>query len=168
MKKTYIYFSSYPNSEDWAIHGNIDDIIVFKSTFSDDEFIFGVMHEDDEDGCPLGVISRVDKYETSIYTGSIGISCAITDGTVDIYKYFLSLGYKILGNEIQYHNERLLWAKLSKDATLKVDIIDLDTNTTIEENVIIHQGIEDADFDERVWSYTPEKKDIRLILTDIK
>lgn len=74
----------------------------------------------------------------------------------------------ILGDEIQYFGARRLWAKLSKRLDLTVDIVDISKGVYLEKDTIIHHGIEDWQYDERVWDYTTIKKNIRLILKDIK
>jgi hypothetical protein len=52
-----------------------------------------------------------------------------------------------------------LWAKLS---------IDIHINKRLEHNAVIEHGHLDHEFDKRVWSRTEEKKNIRLVLSDIK
>lgn len=85
-----------------------------------------------------------------------------------MYQYFVKkLKYSILGDEIQYHKARLLWARLSKLNTVKVDIIDIDTGKVIDKDVTLHHGEADYEFDERVWDYSDIKKHIRLVLTDV-
>ena len=74
----------------------------------------------------------------------------------------------ILGDKIQYFGARRLWAKLSKRLDLTVDIVDVSKGLYLEKDVLIHHGLEDWEFDERVWDYTTSKKDIRLILKEIK
>lgn len=74
----------------------------------------------------------------------------------------------ILGDEIQYFGARRLWAKLSKNLDLTVDIVDVSKGVYLEKDVVINHGLEDWEYDERVWDYTTLKKDIRLILKKIK
>lgn len=74
----------------------------------------------------------------------------------------------ILGDEIQYFGARKLWAKLSMKLDLTVDIVDVSKGIYLERDVLIHHGLEDWEFDDRVWDYTTSKKDIRLILKEIK
>ena len=74
----------------------------------------------------------------------------------------------ILGDEIQYFGARRLWAKLSMKLDLTVDIVDVSKGIYLERDVLIHHGLEDWEFDDRVWDYTTSKKDIRLILKEIK
>jgi hypothetical protein len=74
----------------------------------------------------------------------------------------------ILGDEIQYFGARRLWAKLSKKLDLTVDIVDVSKGIYLERDVLIHHGLEDWEFDSRVWDYTTSKKHIRLILKEIK
>lgn len=74
----------------------------------------------------------------------------------------------ILGDEIQYFGARRLWAKLSTRLDLTVDIVDISKGIYLEKDVIIKHGLEDWEYDERVWDYSTKKKDIRLILKEIK
>lgn len=85
-----------------------------------------------------------------------------------MYKYFIkTLKMNILGDEIQYFGARKLWTKLSNLIDVTVDIIDISTGSFLEKNVVLHHGDDDWDFDNRVWSYDVDKKNIRLILKDI-
>ena len=74
----------------------------------------------------------------------------------------------IIGDEVQFFGARRLWSKLSREVDVRVDIIDLDSETVLEKDVILKHGTEDWDFDKRVWSYGYDKKYIRLILKEIK
>ena len=74
----------------------------------------------------------------------------------------------IIGDEVQFFGARRLWAKLSKEVDVRVDIIDLDSEKVLEKDVILKHGTDDWDFDKRVWSYDYDKKYIRLILKEIK
>lgn len=88
---------------------------------------------------------------------------------LSMYVHFVKqLGFKLLGDEYQYFGARRLWSKLSKLVDVQVDIVDITTGDYLEKNVVLHHGTDDWDFDERVWSYDVDKKDRRLILTDIK
>jgi hypothetical protein len=81
------------------------------------------------------------------------------------YMSLIDAGYTLMGGEEQYYGARKLWKMFSNLEEYQVDIVDIATNTILETNVKLHHGEEDYDFDQRVWAYTPEKKDIRLILT---
>lgn len=74
----------------------------------------------------------------------------------------------LLSDEIQYFGARKLWSRLSKRLDLIVDIVDISKGIYLEKDVKIYHGMEDYEFDTRVWDYTPIKKDIRLILKEIK
>lgn len=74
----------------------------------------------------------------------------------------------ILGDEVQFQGARKLWARLSKEIDVRVDIIDLDSEKVLEKDVVLKHGTDDWDFDKRVWSYDFDKKHIRLILKEIK
>lgn len=82
-----------------------------------------------------------------------------------LYELFIELGYTLMGGEEQYYGARLLWKKFSNSPSYQVDIVDIASNTILETDVKLHHGEEDYDFDQRVWDYTPAKKNIRLILT---
>lgn len=85
-----------------------------------------------------------------------------------MYKYLVNdLKYDIMGDSQQYFGARKLWAKLSKDVNFSVDIVNIKTKEIIEYGVKVHQGLEDSDFDKRIWSYDRDKDNIRLILTKI-
>ena len=82
-----------------------------------------------------------------------------------LYTYFVKeLNYKILGSDMQRFGARRLWSKLSKREDLRVHIFDFDNNKILEKDVEIYHGLEDSDFDTRVWSYDSDKKHIRLVL----
>ena len=82
-----------------------------------------------------------------------------------LYTYFVTKqNFIILGSDMQRFGARKLWSKLSKCEYLNVSIIDFETGEIIDSNVRIYHGLEDGDFDSRVWSSDNEKRHIRLIL----
>lgn len=82
-----------------------------------------------------------------------------------MYKYFINM--ILVSDEIQYFGARRLWAKLSKEIDITVDIIDTRTKEVLFKNTILYHGDTDSDFDKRMWSYTKEKHFIRSIMTKI-
>lgn len=85
-----------------------------------------------------------------------------------MYKYFINTMNMILvSDEIQYFGARRLWAKLSKEIDISVDIIDTRTKEVLFKNTILHHGDTDSEFDKRMWSYTKEKHFIRSVMTKI-
>jgi hypothetical protein len=85
-----------------------------------------------------------------------------------IYKYLVNeLNYTILGDKKQYFGARKLWARLSKDLDVKVDIIDIKKKELIHENIVLHHGNYDEDFDKALWDYTESKEHLRSVLTKI-
>lgn len=85
-----------------------------------------------------------------------------------IYKYLVNKqGYTILGDEKQYFGARKLWANLSKELDLEVDIIDIKDKKIIQSNVILHHGSFDEDFDKALWSYKDDKKYLRSVLKKV-
>lgn len=77
--------------------------------------------------------------------------------------------YSIMGDEVQYFGARRLWAKLSRENDVVVDVIDVTIPKLLHKDAVIHQGTDDWDYDLRIWAngYTEDLKHIRLILKDI-
>lgn len=75
--------------------------------------------------------------------------------------------FNIIGDSEQYFGARRLWAKLSKEVDVIVDIYDLKSDSIIEENVILHHGYYNSDFDKRLWSFSKDKHFVGSILKDI-
>jgi len=85
-----------------------------------------------------------------------------------MYKYFIkNQGYTIISDTHQYFGARKVWSKLSKQSDILVDIIDTNENIVIKEDVILHHGNHDKEFDKEIWSYDGDKEHIRLVLKDI-
>ena len=85
-----------------------------------------------------------------------------------LYRYFVEdLHMTLQGDMTQYFGARLVWSKLSKIATINVDIVDIHDKQILEKDVIVHQGKDDGDFDQRVWFYGKDKMHIRLFMTHI-
>jgi len=87
-----------------------------------------------------------------------------------IYKYLVNeLDYNILGDEEQYFGARKLWARLSKELDVQVDIIDAKNKEHVTRNIKLHHGNYDKDFDKALWSYNDDnnKKNLRSVLTKI-
>ena len=85
-----------------------------------------------------------------------------------LYRFFVKkLKYNLLGDLEQFFGARKLWASLSKDTDIVVDIVDFKNKKIIEKSVVLHHGSYDADFDDRIWSYSNDKSHLRLILKDI-
>ena len=73
----------------------------------------------------------------------------------------------LLGDMYQYFGARKLWASLSKNTDIQVDIVDVVEGKVLFTNVTLHHGRYDDHFDTRLWSYGTEKENIRPILVDI-
>lgn len=85
-----------------------------------------------------------------------------------LYKILIrNYDFSIMGDYVQYFGARKLWASLSRDTDVAVDIIDVNTDTIIAKDVILHHGNYDEDFDKAVWSYRGDKSHIILVLRDI-
>lgn len=84
-----------------------------------------------------------------------------------VYKYLVSIGYNLLGNKEQYFGARKLWSRLSKETDVKVDIVNIESGEIIHNNIDLHHGTDDWDFDTRLWSRNDDKNHIRPILLKI-
>jgi hypothetical protein len=110
--------------------------------------------------------NKIDEY-FEVDTIYVALEMRKREIASELYTYFIKeLKYKILGSDMQRFGARRLWAKLSKRTNLAVDIIDFENNKILEKDVEICHGLEDEEFDSRVWSYDSNKKHIRLILRD--
>lgn len=103
----------------------------------------------------------VSNVTTSTNMQSLGIATAM-------YRFLLKKeSINLLSDLNQYFGARRLWAKLSKQLDLRVDIIDTIKGVILEENVRLNQGKLDEEFDQRAWAHDPSKGHIRLILIDL-
>jgi len=110
------------------------------------------------------------KYKKLINVDGVAVLNTHTNYGISttIYKYLVNeLDYTILGDKHQYFGARKLWARLSKDLDVKVDIINAKTKTLIKQNIILHHGNYDEDFNEALWSYKDDKEYLRSVLTKI-
>jgi GNAT superfamily N-acetyltransferase len=86
-----------------------------------------------------------------------------------LYKWLVNeQNFTVMGDSKQYFGARKLWAKLSKDSSLTVDLINIKTEKIIMKNVQLHHG-DEFDVDTRLWSTFPDitLKDVRPILRKI-
>lgn len=82
-----------------------------------------------------------------------------------IYKYLVNqLQYTLLGSDEQYFGARRLWARLSNEPDVIVDIIDNKKRKIVDKNVALYHGKQDHEYDNRLWSYGPDKVNLRSIL----
>ena len=110
------------------------------------------------------------KYPKLIGVAGVAIISSLHNKGIStfVYKYLVNeMGYTILGDEKQYFGARKLWARLSKELDVKVDIIDAKSKTVIQNNIILHHGKYDEDLDKALWSYKDDKKNLRSVLTKI-
>lgn len=155
MKNSYEIYK-FSNTNDY-IAGNFvnldEEEVKFKVVFS--------IELSKRNFMKINNLMNVDRVEVKDSLRGDGIAS-------EMYKFLVKKEkYTILGDEIQYFGARKLWKRLSKNIDVIVDIIDISKDIIIEQNVTLHHGSEDWDFDTRVWDYTNSKKDIRLILRDI-
>lgn len=159
--------------ENYTFIDNINDFELFKLDKSEDrnyqyDYILGYYHDNIFKNIAKIYFNKIDEfYEVdTIYVSPDMRKDGIAS---ELYTYFVKeLNYKILGSDMQRVGARRLWSKLSKREDLRVHIIDFDNNKILEKDVEIYHGLEDNEFDSRVWSYDSDKKHIRLILKNIK
>lgn len=169
IKKASLELYKHKNKESYIL-GNWFYSITESKSESEQNYKFGVLL-----GINLSEMKSIQsrfKFNKKVYNVD-GVQVdedKRTDGLAkEVYKYLVSKkNILLIGDEYQYFGARRLWSRLSKETDLIVDIIDVDKDNILVKNATIHHGIDDWDFDERVWSYTAEKKHIRLILKDIK
>lgn len=156
----------------YKVHKLKDSYVIgeYKNTSVENEEIFEVylrinLTEHKSTAIDLDIHRRlmnVDGVKVNDDKQGIGLATAM-------YNYLVKQeSLVILSDETQYFGARKLWSRLSKSLDLIVDIVDISKGLYLEKDVKIHHGLEDYEFDTRVWDYTPIKKDIRLILKEIK
>ena len=86
-----------------------------------------------------------------------------------LYRFVVKSGITLLSDMSQYFGARRLWARLSQQADMVVDVVDTARNAVVAREVQLHQGKLDADFDKEYWSYdiNAGKHNIRFVLRDI-
>jgi hypothetical protein len=87
-----------------------------------------------------------------------------------LYKWLVNeQNFTVMGDSQQFFGARKLWAKLSKFNDVRVDLINVKTETIIQKDVLLYHGETEEQFDTRLWSMFPDasKKDIRPILRKI-
>jgi hypothetical protein len=100
---------------------------------------------------------------------------AIIDGfqgygiATGIYKYFTNvLDYTILSDKEQYFGARLLWNRFSKDVSVQVDVVDVNSREIWRENVLLKHGPKDEEFNKDYWADDESKNHIRFLLRKMK
>jgi len=156
---------NYPNTYDYILGK-------FKKTSTNEE-VFEVVTS-------IKLNKRKDikynfKYEKEVFNvDGVQVNYSLQGNglALSLYTYLVKKqNMYILGDGLQYFGARRLWRRLSKRTDLTVDIINIDRDEIIEEDVLLHLGDTNDEFDKRVWTndYSDEyKKNIRLVLKNIK
>lgn len=174
--------SKIPFEKNWSEYGQIADnnnikysvyrsgdsyCVATKSKKDDKEYYLSILDIQLEEENNIGIkfnLKNPYKVKEIIvipkYRGA-GLSSSL-------YKLFIKKGINLIGDSEQFFGARKLWAKLSKEHDVFVDIIDIKDGSYIEKNSIINHGELDGDFDKRVWTRDDSKWNIRLLLKDIK
>lgn len=116
-------------------------------------------------------LSRID----ASYKRIVNVNGVVVDESMQgkgialtIYKWLVNeQNFVVMGDSQQYFGARKLWAKLSKNSDVIVDLVDIKRVKLVESNVKLHHGNHERDFDERLWSLDKSKKHIRPILRKI-
>ncbi|MHB8098027.1 MAG: hypothetical protein ACYDD5_00345 [Sulfuricurvum sp.] len=150
------------NANTWAIGSLIKSIDSKETIF--DRILFLEMENSKNIGHKVNLSPLYRAKMIGIKEDMRGFSIA-----KKMYKYLVKVqGYNIIGDTEQFFGARKLWASLSKDTDIIVDIIDTKKGEYIEKDVTLHHGTDDWDFDKRTWDYSDHLEDVRLILKDIK
>ena len=82
-----------------------------------------------------------------------------------LYKWVCTHLGPVMSDREQYFGARRLWASLSRDHEVSVQVVNLDNSEVVGASVRLHQGPMDGDIDHRYWSADLEKEPFRFILT---
>ena len=114
-------------------------------------------------GFNLGYKNLYNVFGVAVEKSMQGLGIAKT-----MYKFIVNVTHiNILGDKNQYFGARRLWAKMSKDLDVVVDIVDVKKKIVLDQGVELYHGRHDHDFDQRVWSYSRDKENIRLVMRSI-
>jgi hypothetical protein len=180
--------SQFIFQKNWKIVGNVEidsnDYIIARFDDASIHFVIGrtIDMEDGGQTKPrFAVVFRIDLNDESNIGNALGISNLFSVFSVAVkpalrgqriakqmYKWLINTqSMVILGDRTQYFGARRLWAALSRDTDLVVDIVDVRDMKIVEQNVTLHHGQYDHEFDQRIWSYGQEIAHIRLVLKNL-
>lgn len=168
--------------KEWDYIEDLFNMKLYKHKSSNSWILGNIKNIDGEDKPRFGITFRIDFSNRKNIGHKFGMKKLYNVDEVGVskdkrgdglatkmYSYFVKeKGYNIIGDEQQFFGARKLWSKLSRITDLTVDIVDIQTEKTLESDALIHHGDLDEEFDKRVWSYGLDKRYIRLILKDIK
>ena len=80
------------------------------------------------------------------------------------YNWFISKGYNIISDMVQFDGDRKLFDKLSRNKKIQADIIDDQEAIILKYDTRVYSGEEDWDFDTDIWSHSHNKNHIRIAL----
>lgn len=124
--------SLYENNREYLITQKDSEIIIFNMKFSNYNKL--------ENTIQIKYIFTLEKFRTK------GLSSII-------YKFLvLNKKFIILSDGQQYLGARKLWARLSKDDNLTIDLIDYSTGKILEQNIKLEHGKTNNDFDLKYYT----------------
>lgn len=155
----------HKNANQWRV-GNIETRVLPKTGETHTAFhsVFFILLRNVKNVAHRLHYHRLYQVETvGVHEDARGVGIAKT-----MYRYLVKThGYLLIGDREQYFGARRLWASLSRDTDISVDLVDLANDAVIGTEVVLHQGRYDADFDQAVWSYGREREHIRMVLRDV-
>jgi len=172
----------------WKVIGNVEidgnDYTIARFDDSSIHFVIGRMIDLEDGGQTkprFAVVFRIELNDQSKIGSALGISNLFGVFSVAVkpelrgqriakqmYKWLITTqSMVILGDRTQYFGARRLWTALSRDTDVLVDIVDVRDMKILAQNVTLHHGQYDHEFDQRVWSYGQEIAHIRLVLKNL-
>ena len=119
-------------------------------------------HHFKDKGMAMGYPDLHNVNLVGVADGVIGTGIART-----MYKWLVGQGILLLGDREQYFEARRLWARLSKEFDVVVDIVDYVKLIVLKRDIVLHHGEYDDDFDREVWSRDDSLEHIRLVLRGV-
>jgi hypothetical protein len=174
-----VFENNWEDCDNIDIDGQIMKIIASKS---DDTYAVGYWRNDENQKtifqriCVIQLIdclylaSKLKTYPEMRQVTMIFVTESFRSTKIakKMYQWFVQQGFSLIGDVEQYFGARKLWCALSKISTLRVDVVNRNTGTIIQQGRIIEHGELDHEFDNEIWAYDSSKNDIGLILIDIR
>jgi len=167
----------------WVLQGkyknNLDLVEVYKSSTTN-KYISGVWAHQEKHGeskpvfvvitdvtpLPFDALGNFLEYSNPIQMTKLttGEDFRNQGYASSLYMWFLSKGFTIISDMVQFNGARKLYSGLSKDPDLVADVIDVEEHKLIKHDVSIEQPYEDWDIDTSVYSLNFDKAHIRIAI----
>ena len=163
--------------KNWVSIGSLNNFKLIKNESNNFILVYAIGDFDNNKFITIGkiVLHKINTLDTLGYKNLYRVGVVLLNrlyqksGLAKNLYRFLTQNEKIaiLGDQMQFFGARKLWVSLSKDTDVQVDIVDIDKKQILFTNIILHHGNYEKDYDKRIWSLGPEKKNIRPILINI-